>query len=193
MPWALPASLPIVILETGATVDRIHWPDSPEPFFGPPIGRPPSHRFHDPEGVFRVCFFGENASACFVETLLRRPGTRLVTLLELSGRQMTTFRVTRPVRLAQLSGAGLAQCGCTAEITSSRPPYAEPQALARAIWAHADEADGIHYRCRHDNDLTAIALFDRAQTALQRLTTESLVADRSRLLDWSRRYGFAIG
>ena len=101
-------------------------------------------------------------------------------------------RLRGDLRLVKLRDEGLAQLGCTANITSSAPPYAEPQALSRALWAHADRPDGIQYRCRHDNALVAIALYHRAAGALDVLTTEILIADRPRLLEWRKRYGFEI-
>jgi hypothetical protein len=188
----LPIALPTERVKAGSILTRIHWRGTSEPFFGPSPESPPTHRFHDPDGVFRVCFLGERACASFAETFLRHPPVRLVTRAELERRALTTFRLRDDLRLVKLHGEGLAQVGCTADITSSAPPYLEPQALSRALWAHADQPDGIQYRCRHDNALLAIALYHRAAGALDVLTTETLVADRPRLLEWRTRYGFEI-
>lgn len=193
MAGPLPAALPIEVAGAETTIARIHWEGTREPFFGPVPGDPPSHRFHDPLGEFRVCFLGESATASFAETFLRAPPVRLVTREELSLRRLTTLRLRRELGLVSVYGAGLAQLGYTAEITSSPPPYQEPQRMARNLWQHGDRPDGIKYPCRHDNALFALALFDRAADALEVLDTEQLVADRARLLGWSDRYGFKIG
>lgn len=193
MPGALPARLTALMVGRGTTVTRIHRSASIEPFFGPRPGDPPAHRFDDPLGEFRVCYLGEHASASFVETFLRNPPVRIVTRAELAKRTLSTFRLTREVRLVKLHGKGLAFHGCTADMTSSPPPYTESQEFSRTVWDHPDRPDGIQYRCRHDNALLAIALYDRAAAALEEIATEHLVADRPRLLDWRRRYGFEIG
>jgi RES domain-containing protein len=192
MAAVLPASIPIETVAPGTTLARIHRLMLVEPFFGPAPGDPPDHRFHDPAGKFRVCFLGEHATASFVETFLRSPPVGLITLAEIATRRLTTFDVLRELRLAKLRDEGLARLGCTAEITSSSPPYADPQRLSRDLWQHADQPDGIQYRCRHDNGLLAIALYDRAETALSVQHSENLGDDHDRLLQWSGRYGFSL-
>lgn len=192
MSWALPSTLPLVTTRTGTTIARIHRSGGTGPFFGPKLGSPPSQRFHDPLGEFGVCFLGENASASFVETFLRNPPVRLITRVELAGRSLAAFRVVRDLHLVKLHDEGLALIGCTADVTSSAPPYDVPQDLSRALWAHSGQPDGIQYRCRHDNGLYAIALYNRAAGALERLDSEDLLTDRARLLAWAARYGFEI-
>jgi hypothetical protein len=192
MSSALPPALPIEVVRAGAVMTRIHRSGTTEPFFGPKPGVLPTHRFHDPHGKFRVCFLGESASASFAETFMRNPPIRIVTRTELEQRHLTTVRLRYDLRLVKLHGEGLARTECTAEITSCTPPYAEPQSLSRALWAHPDQPDGIQYRCRHDNGLLAIALYHRAAGALDLLHTEALLADRTRLLAWRKRYGFEI-
>ncbi len=192
MSWALPERLPLVTLQAGTTLFRIHRLGSREPFFGPNSAEPPTHRFHDPRGEFRVCFLGENAAASFVETFLRNPPLRIITRAALGERRLTSFRLVRELRLVKLQDEGLAQVGCTADVTSSPPPYDVPQELSRALWAHTLEPDGIQDRCRHDNGLHAVALFHRAAGALELLDSEDLVTDRARLLAWRARYGFEI-
>ena len=141
MSWTLPAALPIELIAAGTVMARIHWLTTSEPFFGPKPGNPPSHRFHDPQGQFRMCFLGENASASCAETFLRNPPVRIVTLGELAKRGLTTFLVIRGLRLVKLHDEGLAQLGCTAELTSSAPPYDEPQLFSRELWAHRDRSE----------------------------------------------------
>ncbi len=192
MPWALPETLALVTREAGSTIARIHPSGITEAFFGPKPGAPPSQRFHDPRGEFGICFFGESPAASFAETFLRNPRVRLITRTELARRSLTTFRLVRDLRLVKLYDEGLALTGCTAEITSSPPPYDQPQDLARALWAHPAQPDGIQYRCRHDNGLHAIAVYDRAAGAIERIDSEDLLSNRARLLEWRTRYGFEI-
>lgn len=192
MAWVLPPAIPIETVAAGSVVARIHWLTTTEPFFGPKPGSPPTHRFHDPEGKFRVCFLGENATASFAETFLRNPPVRLITRAEMATRGLTTFNVLRELRMAKVRDEGLAGIGCTAEMTSSPNPYTDPQQLSRDLWKHPDQPDGIQYRCRHDNGLLAIALYDRANSALSVHHSENLLDDHARLLDWSKRYGFEL-
>lgn len=192
MARALPAALPLETVAPATILARIHWLTTTEPFFGPDRGTMPTHRFQDPQGVFRVCFLGENATASFVETFLRDPPVRLVTRAELGRKGLTTFSVLREVRLVKLRDEGLAGIGCTAEMTSSPKPYMDPQQLSRALWEHADQPDGIQYRCRHDNGLLAVALYDRAKDALRVDHTEDLLDDHARLLAWRKRYRFEV-
>lgn len=192
MAWVLPSALPVEIVAPGTFLARIHWLTTTEPFFGPDRGTKPTHRFHDPQGVFRVCFLGENATASFAETFLRDPPVRLVTRAELVRKGLTTFNVLREVRLVKVRDEGLAGIGRTAEMTSSPRPYTDPQQLSRSLWEHADQPDGIQYRCRHDNGLLAVALYDRAKDALGVQHTENLLDDRARLLVWRERYRFEL-
>ena len=195
---ALPASLPLDEVDTppiasGATLARIHWASTVEPFFGPEPGSPPKCRFDDPQGKFRVCYLGMNETSSLAETFLHTPRRRIITLEALGERKLSFFRVTRDLRLLQLHGGCLTQVGCTAQITSSPEPYDDPQLFGREVWEHSDQVDGIQWRCRHDNGLFAVALFDRAESALELLNTEELLADHNRILAWQKRYGFAIG
>jgi len=186
----LPAAIPIETVAAGTLLARIHWTTTTEPFFGPNTGEPPTHRFHDPEGTFRVCFLGENATASFVETFLRDPPVRLITCAEITRRRLAVLEVLRPLRLVKVRDEGLAVIGCTAEVTSCPRPYVDSQVLSRDLWRHADQPDGLQYRCRHDNGLLAVALFDRAKDALRVHYSENLLDEHARLLAWGKRYGF---
>jgi hypothetical protein len=80
-------------------------------------------------------------------------------------------------------------------IRSTAVPLCGPsatRALSRELWEHDAQPDGIQYRCRHDNGLLAIALYNRAAGALERLDSEDLLNNTARLLAWRSRYGFAI-
>ena len=151
-----------------------------------------SHRFNAPDATYGTCYFGRTDEAAFVETMLRgEPPTRLVTLTELRSRGMASVRTTGALRLVPLRDEHLNALGITADISSSQT-YERSQMFARAVWAHPDQPDGLEYRCRHDNGLQAIALFDRARDRVESAATEPLANDMGRLIRWRRRWRFAI-
>ncbi len=119
------------------------------------------------------------------------PPTRLITMKQLQTRGMTEVRVTAELRLVPVLDHHLSGLGVTADVTSSRT-YERSQAFSLAVWAHSDRPDGFQYRCRHDNSLTAVALFDRGGVGLRSVATEPLDRDLERLLRWKSRWGFAI-
>jgi hypothetical protein len=140
-------------------------------WFGPAAGEAPRGRFDDPargDGpvtahggpTFGVCYLGLSAEAAFAESFLRRPGVRLVSRATFDARAVSEVRVLRALRLVAFHGPGLAALGATAAVAHG--PHAAARRWARALWAHPDQPDGIAYRCRHDDDDAAVALFDRA-------------------------------
>ena len=64
-----------------------------------------------------------------------------------------------------MTGPGLRRIDADARL------FAGPHAVARlwghALWAHPAGADGIIFPSRHDPSLVSLALFDRAQDAVQ--------------------------
>jgi RES domain-containing protein len=151
-----------------------------------------SYRFNAPDGAYGTCYFGITDDASFVETLLRgEPPTRLVTMTELRLRRMAQVRVAGALQLVPVRDQYLNGLGVTADISSSQT-YERSQLFARALWAHPDQPDGIEYRCRHDNSLMAIALFDRAQDRIEATATEPLDNDVARLLKWRDRWKFRL-
>ncbi len=125
-----------------------------------------SGRFNAPDGNYGVMYLAEDAAGAFAETFLRQPGRTLLTLGEVTRKGHATFALKRTLRFADMSGAGLARHGATAQVPHGGKPYDAPQAWSKAVHAHPDGVDGIAYRARHDDGQMAIALFDRANTAL---------------------------
>lgn len=156
-------------------------------WFGPGPGQTPRHRFDAPDGSYGVCYLAREPPGSFVETFLRDPqmagpGVRILAASELAAHECVRVRVRRDLRLAQLRGSGLSWRGVTASV-SATVRYAESQKLSARIHGEPSKPAGIEYRCRHDNDQIAVALFDRAKTTLEVRfdTIESCLALANRL------------
>jgi RES domain len=158
----------------------------------PPLafGRDARNRFDDPRKEFGVCYFGLSREAAFAETILRRPRVRLISRAFVDERVMSEFLSARDLRLVAIYGAGLARIGATADIASGDHEHA--RRWSRAIWSHPSHPDGVTYRCRHDDDQFAVALFDRARDALTESVTRPLRQDTSWFGDVLNRYEIGL-
>jgi hypothetical protein len=170
---------------------RIHAQARNALWFGPARGRPPIHRFDDPVGRFRVCYFGTAIEVCFAETFLRNPPVRILALDDLAGRSIATVEVRRDLRLVPIHGPSLARLGVTAELASGND-YAMSQLWSRALWEHSDQPDGILYRSRHDDSALCVAVYDRARDGLAIVQDHSLAEDPQQLAGLLRRYGLGL-
>jgi hypothetical protein len=183
---ALPKRLPLSQVKAGTRWMRIHAQGRNALWFGPASGRQPIHRFDDPEGRFRVCYFGTTFEVCVVETFLRNPPVRILALDDLAGRSVATVEVRRELRLVAMHGSGLARLGVTAELASGSD-YAGSQLWSRALWEHSDKPDGILYRPRHDDSALCVAVYDRAKDGLAIGGDHSLSEDAQQLARLLRR------
>jgi hypothetical protein len=188
---ALPKRLPSVRVKAGTRWMRIHARGKNSRWFGPGSGRPPIHRFDDPEGRFRVCYFGTTLEVCFAETFLRNPPVRILALDDLAGCSIATVEVRRDLRLVPIHGPSLARLGVTAELASGSD-YAGSQLWSRALWEHSDKPDGILYRSRHDDSALSVAVYDRAREGLAIIGDRSLTEDQLQLARLLRRYGLGL-
>lgn len=182
--------LPLRVLAAASRLHRIHRREHEPVFFGPE-GRGPLFRFDDPEGRFKVCYAGEQAEAAFVEALLREPSGRLIAWSDLEARSLAELEVRRDLRLVELLGPGLRRLGATAEVASTRD-YTLSQAWSRAFWAHPEKPDGILYRCRHDDSVRGVAVFNRARRSIRLLETRPLAGEARWLGELAERYGFGL-
>ena len=188
---ALPKRLPSIQVKAGTRWMRIHAPGRNALWFGPGSGRQPIHRFDDPEGRFRVCYFGTTLEVCFAETFLRNPPVRILALDDLAGRSIATVEVRRELRLVPIHGPSLARLGVTAELASGSD-YAASRLWSRALWEHSDKPDGILYRPRHDDSALSVALYDRAKDGLAIVGDRSLSEDAQHLARLLKRYDLGL-
>jgi RES domain len=187
----LPKRLPLRRVLAGTRWMRIHVQARNALWFGPAPGRQPIHRFDDPAGRFRVCYFGTTLEVSFAETFLRNPPIRILALDDLAGRSIATVEVRRDLRLVQIHGSSLARLGVTAELASGSN-YAGSQMWSRALWEHGDQPDGILYRSRHDDSALCVAVYDRAKDGLAIVQDRSLAEDPQQLGRLLRRYGLGL-
>ncbi len=153
-------------------------------WYGPAEGARARNRFDDPlrpeaatRATFGVCYLGVSREAAFVESFLRRPAMDTVDRATVDARNLAELVTTRPLRLVALLGAGLKAAGATAAVPHG--PQSVARRWARALWEHPSAADGIAYRCRHDDEEVAVALFDRAADALAVVESRGVRHDRA--------------
>ncbi len=125
------------------------------------FGKSGDNRFDAPAGEFGVLYVGMDAHCAFIETFGHATGARSVTNGELAARGMAVIACTRPLRLVDLTGKGLARIGADARLTSG-DDYKLSHRWSKAIHDHPRSPDGILYRARHDPSRLSAALFERA-------------------------------
>ena len=78
-------------------------------------------------------------------------------------KQRILFEITceRDLKLVDVTGRNLARLGLDGQISACGcHEYTHCRAWGNAIWQHPDNVDGIRYRCRHDDDLYSVGLFE---------------------------------
>ena len=156
------------------------------------FGRTRENRFDDPRQEFGVLYAAETLDGAFIETFGRNPGLNTVSERQLSQRSLTRIEVTRPMRLVDLTGPGLARLGTTAAVLAGRHDRA--QVWSRALWSHPAEPDELLYRARHDPSCICVAIFDRAEHVVRSQILGGLVtpAHLAPLGVTLRRYDFSM-
>ncbi len=83
-------------------------------------GSSAKYRFDDPEGKYGVLYLAQQPAGAFIETFGQFVTTvecpRRITSQELAGRALCELVANRPLRLADLTGNGLARIGADARI-----------------------------------------------------------------------------
>ena len=179
--------LPSETISPGTRLFRIHRRDVGPLFFGSTGG----NRFDDPIKSYGVCYLAKTMEGAFAETCLRAVGARFVALTFLEARSFAAIEVTTPLSLVAVHGAGLAQLGATAAVTSG--PHSIAQQWSRAVHDHPVAPDGIAYRSNHDNGELCVALFERAIARLGVTHSEPVMNDRRRLAALLARYKVGLG
>lgn len=156
-------TLPLRTRPAGGQFVRIHRARDGAIWFGwndvSATFRPPINRFDAPDRSYGVLHMALSRDGAFAESVGRKPRS-VRTDEELAKLRLSTLALVRPVRLVDLhGGAAVGALGATGVIGVG------PQSLARRwaerLQAHPARPDGIEYRCRHNSDELAAALFDR--------------------------------
>ncbi len=175
-------TLPLVEHPAEARFVRIHRALDGAVWFGRDTAtgtfRVPTNRFDSPDRSYGVLYAAVTRDGAFAESIGRKPRS-FRSDAELGELLLSSLELFRPVRLVDLhGGAAVGSMGATGVIGVG------PQSLARrwakALHAHPDQPDGIEYRCRHNSDELAVALFDRVgNNAIKALGDTKLTSDRA--------------
>jgi RES domain len=172
--------LPIVQRASGDRFVRIHRKADGAIWFGWSAStatfRVATNRFDATDRRYGVLYVAATRDGAFAESVGRMPRV-FRSDGELAALRITTLALTRDIRVVDLhGGAAVGAIGATGVVGVG------PQSLARR-WSHAlhdhpEMPDGIEYRCRHNSDEMALALFDRVdETALAPVAEEALTSD----------------
>lgn len=149
-------------------------------------------RFDAPAGEYGILYLGCDWHCAFIETFGQATGVRVVTLKALADRRLSTVAASRPLRLVDLTGPGLARLGADERLCAG--DYAVAQRWSAALWAHPGRPDGLYYRARHDPSRYCVAVYDRVQGAIAATSAGSLMDEghSALLADILDTYGFGL-
>jgi hypothetical protein len=163
---------PFLVIDSGRRLARLYFAGGPRPttwnsfrHWGPAARARLDHHLLDDgrepyEQARSVLYCATAAQTCIAEVF---QGTRVIERSR-SDPYLAVFRLVRPVRLLDLSGAFVTQMGASLAIHSG--PRNRARAWARALYDAFDH-DGILYRSSMNAGALAIALNDRCEQALQ--------------------------
>jgi len=128
-----------------------------------------TNRFDSPGRSFGVTYAAFDLSTCFAETItreananpLRNCGIPVSHVADIMTRYVATLQCQRPMRLANLTDAGLYGVGAEAGEFNSVNYASTTQLWAQEVYARPEMVDGILYRSRFLNGRLAVAIFDR--------------------------------
>ncbi|HEX5657987.1 MAG TPA: RES family NAD+ phosphorylase [Polyangiales bacterium] len=160
-----------------------------------PFNASRDYRFNAPSAEFGVLYAAMRAEGAFIETFGRvlEAKAPLTTRRQLEMRALSALTFATPLRLVDLTGAGLAGLGIDKRIsTTEDSPLA--QRWARWFWSHPEAVHGLFYCSRHDPGEACVALFagrsaPSTSAIANPLSTPGFAAELARLLD---RYGAAV-
>lgn len=131
------------------------------------------NRFTAPDKEYGILYMGDDEECCFIETFGQSTGINTITTSALNKVSISRIESMRSLKFVDLTGAGLAQLGADARLTTEFP-HNVARRWALALWQHPDSPDGIYYRARHDPSRFAAAIYDRAGDALQSVIVANL-------------------
>lgn len=166
----------LTILTTSQPWYRLH-KRARAPLF---YGRSRQNRFDAPGGEYGVLYAGADAHCAFIETFGHTTGGRLISVHQLDLRLLTELQVTAPLRLADLTGTGLARLGADERLCAG--DYSDSQEWSGALYDHPERPDGLVYRSRHDPSRICVAIYERAAPSLQVAGSTSLTAPGGQIL-----------
>lgn len=195
LPPADLASRPLPIVRIKATWWRIH-PTAYGPIF---FGKTGGNRYDAPADAsgarpYGVLYVARDPHGAFVETFGHATGIRVIDRATLASRGLARVTASRPLRLVDLRGNGLARIGAD-EALCAGPDYGVSQAWSAAFHAHPKAPDGLIYRARHDPSRFSVALFDRVSPVIRaRSVGKSFVAPKNErlLADLLDAYDFGL-
>ena len=127
------------------------------------------NRFDSPAKAFGVIYAAFDLSTCFAETITREGnrsplhncGIPVSDAADVQTRFVATLQCQRPLKLANMTDAGLYAVGAEAGEFNSVDYPATTQLWAQEIYSRPEMVDGIFYRSRFLNGRIAVAIFDR--------------------------------
>lgn len=188
------ARVPHISIAAGKILHRVHGACVAARWYG---RRDATWRWDDPAGGYGVLYLGRSPIGPLAESLLRVPSERDILWSSVNLKRAAQFEIKRRLNLADLAGAAVPWFETTlARIAEDHDPvirpdaYAEAQAISARV--HADTGlDGIQYRSRFDPSELCVALFDRADDALE-LKGEGIALDREWVAETLRKRGYAL-
>ncbi len=172
--------LPVVPRAAGETFVRLHRNTDGAIWFGWDAGaatfRVATNRFDSPSRRYGVLYVAATRDGAFAESVGRVPRV-FRSDDELAALRLTTLVLTRDIRVVDLhGGVAVGTMGATGVVGVG--PHSLARRWSQALHDHPDRPDGIEYRCRHNSDELALALFDRVgATALAPVVEVALTAD----------------
>lgn len=143
-------------------------------------------RFDAPDGSYGVLYAAEDFRGAFVETFGWITGVRVVSRSELEGRELAELASSEELALVDLTGKGLAHLGADARLATGDHTVSRRWSLG---------PDGLLYRARHDPEMLAVALHEKARTKgidAKSLGTLSDPANVTLLAAAMDHYGFGL-
>lgn len=164
-PQECPGIPNLAVLHAGTQVWRVHAEDRiPDASNTTVPGPGRGGRFDSDDGFCAYTYLGADENAAIAETLCRdlpfdgRP--RMVPRIKLANAMLSSLTVSEDLNVVSLCGADATQVGQDVWLTSCDPDqYPLTRRWAAAIRSWVLSADGLVYRCRHDQNRLAWARF----------------------------------